>query len=197
MKVLPEDKIPQWYTDQIKEGAKLENRTFWFGFYAALEEPVYVRSPLELTGWVNGPYTGLDGWSFLPSSLDPSIAPEGKHLLCCGVVADATLYQDKELLNEKFDELDQEMDQLFPTLKEHVIWKHRHTVLTYNIWQRPGLVGMFRPRNKVPAVEGLWLAGDTYRSRMIGIDRSARSAMTVSEEILGKRLAEFENSWHY
>lgn len=195
--VLPEEKIPGWYVDQIKYGSKLENRTFWLGFYAALDEPVYAESPRELTGWVDGPYTGLDGWSYLPSALDPEVAPEGKHLLCCGVVADPINSQSREWLDEKFDQLDKEMDHFFPDLKDKVLWKKRHKVLNYNIWQRPGLVGVYRPANKVPAVDGLWVAGDTYRSRMIGIDRSARSAITVAEGILGERLEGFEETWRY
>jgi phytoene dehydrogenase-like protein len=197
LKVLPEEEMPKWYVDQIKEGAKLENRTFWFGFYAALEAPVFTQSPLELTGWVKGPVTGLDGWSFLPSALDPSVAPPGKHLLCCGIVTDPLQSQNKAWLAEKFDQLDAEMDIFFPDLKDKLIWRKRHKVLTYNIWQRPGLVGIYRPSNKVPAVEGLWVAGDTYRSRMIGIDRSARSAITVAEGILGERLPVFEQTWRY
>jgi hypothetical protein len=197
LSLLPEERIPKWYVDQIKEGAKLENRTFWFGFYAALEEPVYAESPRELTGWVNGPVTGLDGWSYMPSALDPTTAPEGKELLCCGIVTDPRLSQNRQLLNQRFDELDDEMDILFPDLKDRVIWKKRHKVLNYNTWQRPGLVGMYRPANKVPAVEGLWMAGDTYRSRMIGIDRSARSAITVAEGILGRRLEVFAETWRY
>lgn len=197
LSILPEADMPGWYVDQIREGARIENRTFWFGFYAALEEPVFAQSPRELTGWVKGPHTGMDGWSFLPSALDPSVAPPGKHLLCCGVVADPSLSQNKALLNRKFDELDQEMDHFFPDLKKHLIWKKRHKVLTYNIWQRPGLVGVYRPANKVPAVDGLWVAGDTYRSRMIGIDRAARSGLTVAEGILGRRIPDFADTWRY
>jgi phytoene dehydrogenase-like protein len=197
LSALPEHHLPPWYVDQIREGAKLENRTFWFGFYAALTEPVYTRSPLELTGWVNGPVTGLDGWSYLPSALDPTTAPEGRHLLCCGIVTDPRLSRDREALSRRFDELDAEMDIFFPDLKDKLVWKKRHKVLTYNTWQRPGLVGVFRPSNKVPGLDGLWVAGDTYRSRMIGIDRSARSAITVAEGILGSRLAAFDGTWRY
>lgn len=197
LSVLPEADIPKWYVNQIKEGARLENRTFWIGFYAALEEAVFAHSPLELAGWMKGPYTGLDGWSFLPSALDPSVAPKGKHLLCCGVLADPRHSRDKEWLNQKFAQLDQEMELFFPELPKHIIWKKQHKVLTYNIWQRPGLVGVYRPANKVPAVDGLWVAGDTYRSRMIGIDRTARSAITVSEGILGRRIPYFRDTWRY
>lgn len=197
LKVLPEDKLPPWYVDQIKECSKLSNRTFWIGFYAALEEPVFAQSPLELTGWMRGPFTGLDGWSFLPSALDPSVAPPGKHLLCCGVVADPVHAHDKAWLDEKFDALDKEMQLFFPQLDKVTIWKQRHKVLNYNIWQKPGLVGVYRPANKVPAADGLWVAGDTYRSRMIGIDRSARSAITVAEGVLGSRIPAFADTWRY
>ena len=161
LKVLPENDMPKWYVAQIREGSKLENRTFWLGIYAALDAPVYARSPRELTGWVNGPFTGLDGWSYMPSALDPSVAPEGKHLLCCGVVADPLNSRDPSWVNTKFDQLEQEMYQLLPDLKSHVLWMKRHRVLNYNIWQRPGLVGIYRPANKVPAVDGLWVVGDT------------------------------------
>jgi hypothetical protein len=118
-------------------------------------------------------------------------------LLCCGVVANPIHARDKAWLEQKFEELDREMALFFPKLPQVTLWKQRHKVLNYNIWQRPGLVGMYRPANKVPAVEGLWVAGDTYRSRMIGIDRSARSAITVAEGILGHRIPEFENTWRY
>jgi phytoene dehydrogenase-like protein len=197
LKVLPENDMPKWYVAQIREGSKLENRTFWLGIYAALDAPVYARSPRELTGWVNGPFTGLDGWSYMPSALDPSVAPEGKHLLCCGVVADPLNSRDPSWVNTKFDQLEEEMYQLLPDLKSHVLWMKRHRVLNYNIWQRPGLVGIYRPANKVPAVDGLWVVGDTYRSRMIGIDRSARSAMTVAEGVLERRLPAFGDTWRY
>lgn len=133
----------------------------------------------------------------MPSALDPSVAPEGKHLLCCGVVADPLNSRDPSWVNTKFDQLEQEMYQLLPDLKSHVLWMKRHRVLNYNIWQRPGLVGIYRPANKVPAVDGLWVVGDTYRSRMIGIDRSARSAITVAEGVLGRRLPAFADTWRY
>jgi phytoene dehydrogenase-like protein len=197
LEVLPEEHLPEWYVGQIKYLARDENRSTWFGYYAALEEPVYISSPLELAAWMEGPVTGLAGFAFLPSTLDAEVAPDGKHLICCGVTAAPWQIADNKWLRKKFKEFDEEMDLLYPQLKKKLIWKKRNVVWNYNVIQKPGLVGMHRPDNKVPNINGLWLAGDTCRSRQIGTDRSARSAITVAEGILGARIPEFKNSWHY
>lgn len=197
LNIIPEEHLPVWYAGQIKNMSKIENRTCWFGFYAALDAPVYISSELELSGWLNGPVTGMAGFAFMPSTLDAEMAPPGKHIICCGITADPVMAINKVWLKKKFEEFDQEMDILYPNLKKHLIWKKRNLVLDYNVIQKPGLVGAHRPDNKVPNIEGLWLAGDTVRSRQIGVDRAARCAMTVVEGVLGHRIPEFKDSWHY
>ena len=46
-----------------------------------------------------------------------------------------------------------------------------------------------RPHNEDPEVEGLVLAGDTYRNRSVSLDRAARSGLTATEIVLGRRVA--------
>jgi hypothetical protein len=55
---------------------------------------------------------------------------------------------------------------------------------------------VFRPDYTAPGVEGLWFASETFRSRGIGVDRAARAGLTCVEQILGKRIPEFKESWH-
>jgi hypothetical protein len=63
--------------------------------------------------------------------------------------------------------------------------------------QKPNLVGRFRPHWRAPNVEGLYFASDTFRSRGVGVDRSARAALTVVEDYLGRRLPTFGDGWRY
>ena len=62
---------------------------------------------------------------------------------------------------------------------------------------KPYLVGQYRPDWKVPSVDGLYFASETFKSRMIGTDRAARAALTVVEDYLGRRLWPIEESWRY
>jgi len=75
----------------------------------------------------------------------------------------------------------------------------RHLVYepSFGVIQKPGLVGVYRPHWRAPNVEGLYFASETFRSRGIGVDRAARAGLTVVEDILGKRLSGFEESWRY
>jgi hypothetical protein len=63
--------------------------------------------------------------------------------------------------------------------------------------QKPCLVGRYRPHWRAPNVDGLYFASETFRSRGIGVDRAARAGLTVVEDILGRRLAGFEETWRY
>ena len=67
----------------------------------------------------------------------------------------------------------------------------------FGIAHKPGLVGTFRPHWRAPGVEGLYFASETFRSRGVGVDRSARAALTTAEDVLGRRLPGFESTWRY
>ena len=84
--VMEPDVLPSWYADQIMNMARPENKACWIGFYAASDEPVYALSEKELTAWFKAPRTGFAGFSFSCSFMDPSVAPDGKHLFVCGGV---------------------------------------------------------------------------------------------------------------
>ena len=61
------------------------------------------------------------------------------------------------------------------------LWKKPHTVTTYGVICKPGMVGAARPDTRVRGVEGLWLTGDTIRARGIGIDKAARAGISTAE----------------
>ena len=68
---------------------------------------------------------------------------------------------------------------------------------SYNVIQKPMLVGKYRPRWRAPNVEGLFFASETFRSRGVGVDRASRAGLTVVEDYLGRRLPGFEETWRY
>jgi len=90
------------------------------------------------------------------------------------------------------------MEEMFPKLRT-ALWKRWHVVLDppFGILGKPGLSGGNRPGNRAPNVEGLYFAGDTYKSRGIGMDRAARSALTCVDMILGDRVEGLEHTWRY
>ena len=81
--------------------------------------------------------------------------------------------------------------------RKHALWKKPHLVTTYGVISKPGLVGAVRPDALVRGVEGLWLTGDTTRSRGIGIDKAARTGITAAEAVLGTRLPFFADTVRY
>ncbi|MFC1823722.1 phytoene desaturase family protein [Thermodesulfobacteriota bacterium] len=196
--VIDPSALPNWYVNQIKLMARDENKTCWTGFYAGTEEPVYALSEKELTGWFNAPRTGLAGFGFNISSLDPSAAPDGKSLFVCGCISSAENLRNRAWLSKTVRDFEKDMEEMFPKLKQ-ALWKRWHLILDppYTILGKPGLSGGNRPDNKAPNIEGLYFAGDTYKSRGIGMDRAARAALTCAELILGKRLEGLENTWRY
>ena len=62
---------------------------------------------------------------------------------------------------------------------------------------KPGMVGAARPDMRVRGIEGLWLTGDTIRARGIGIDKAARTGISTTEAMLGKRLPAFADTIRY
>ncbi len=196
--VLYPEVLPSWYVNQVRLMALEENKTCWMGFYAGSKEPVYAMSERELTGWFQAPRTGLAGFGFNISSLDPTAAPDGKALFVCGGICSPEQLKNRAWMGKTFPLFEQEMEEMFPGLK-HALWKRRHIILDppYTILGKPGLSGGNRPDNKAPNIEGLYFAGDTYKSRGIGMDRAARSALTCAEMILGERISGLEKTWRY
>lgn len=196
--VVPESHLPDWYTAQIRHIAQDKFRVAWLGLYLATDEPVHMYDPKELSTWVHDPVAGLPGFFFTQSNMDPTCAPDGKHLHVMGGVIPGEKGRDQEYVRETFDKFEAGMGVMYPALKNPV-WRRRHLVFNppFGVLPKPGLVGMYRPNWKAPNVEGLYFASESFKSRGIGVDRAARAALTCVEHYLGKRLPGFEESWRY
>ena len=192
--VIPESKMPLWYVEKIK---RLKGHPdCFFGFYAAVTKPMMARTT---NGWLKAPRTGLPGWSLEPSAYDPGLAPEGQHLVTFGTsVADRVDWlQDRQWLKQKMAEFEADMEEFYPDLKTHCLWKKWYVVEDFALLEKPGYVGSHRPDITVPNVKGLYCASDTFRTRGIGVDASARAAITAVERALGYKIPDFEKTFHY
>ncbi len=194
--LLPGGSIPEWYADLVRRLCEPQARGSWIGFYAGLPEPAFVYSERELAAWFATPRTGLPGFGYIHSALDPGTAPEGEHLFVCGVACDLPAVADRSHLDRLMRDFEADIDDMYPAVR-HARWKVRHVIDNFGLKARPGLVGALRPHNVVPGVEGLVVAGDTYRGRSVGIDRAARTGLTAAELVLGRRVSGLEGTWRY
>lgn len=194
--LLPREHVPGWYLDLIERLTTTDARGSWIGFYAGLREPAYAFTERELAAWFATPRTGLPGFGYLHSALDPVTAPEGEHLFVCGIACDLAAVQDRMKLARLMSDFEADMDEMYPALRSSQ-WRVRHVITNFGLKARPGLVGAMRPQNEVPGVAGLFCGGDTFRSRSVGIDRAARSGLTCAELVLGRRVEGLENTWRY
>jgi phytoene dehydrogenase-like protein len=199
LNVVPEKHLPDWYATKIKTLAQDEYKVCWLGYYVASHEPIFTGlDPTELDIWFDSPHSRLPGWAFLATGYDPGVAPPGVHLYNCGFAYQGA--KSKEWIEEKFALIEKDLEAFYPTTftKKNMIWKRRHVVQqpAFGVFQKPALVGIFRPDYTAPGLEGLWFASETFRSRGIGVDRAARAGLTCVEQIMGKRIPEFADSWH-
>lgn len=198
LKVVPARTLPDWITAKVELLARDEFKTCWLGYYAATKEPICVNTPEELASWSHAPYSKLPGFSYLMTALDPTTAPPGVHLFTCGFTFQGG--KSKEWIDNMYKQTDKDLAAMFPGWNsDNLIWVKKHLVYDppFGVINKPGLVGNNRPDNEVPNVQGLYLAGETYRSRGVGIDAAARSALTVVERIMGNRISFFNGTWRY
>ena len=120
--------------------------------------------------------------------MDPTLAPSGKQLVIAGTVAPPGA--SKKLCDAIIDQVDKKVNQLFPDIKNTIMWKIRSTAddttgLT-NHWsgaciglgQIPGQVGVSRPSHETP-IKNLWMVGADVGSRGIGTEMASGSALNL------------------
>lgn len=189
--------LPFNLLERVKMLADNRNKACWLGYWIAAKEPVVGMSEREMASFQSTPRTGLGGFTLNFTGYDPTVSPEGEYLTCAGVAFDAAEhYADRDWLNRKFAELWLDIEEMMPAAKG-ALWKKSHLVTTYGVINKPGLVGAVRPDARVREIDGLYLTGDTTRSRGIGIDKAARSGISATEALLGERLDEFSDTVRY
>jgi protoporphyrinogen oxidase len=196
-RLFDEGVLPWNLLQRIKMLANNRNKACWIGYWIAAKEPVIAMSEREMASFQATPRTGLGGFTLNFTGYDPAVSPPGEYLTCVGAAFDATQhYGDKAWLDRKFHDFWLDIEEMMPAAKG-ALWKKPHLVTTYGVINKPGLVGAVRPDAEVREIEGLWLTGDTTRSRGIGIDKAARSGITTAEGVLGRRLPEFADTIRY
>lgn len=194
--LLPTETVPAWYVELITRMTSEDARGSWIGFYAGLPEPAYTFTERELAAWFATPRTGLPGFGYTHSALDPGAAPDGESLFVCGIACDLGEVSDRRRLDRLMRDFEADMEEMYPALRGST-FRVRHVITNFGLKARPGLVGAMRPHNVVPGVEGLFCGGDTFRSRSVGIDRAARSGLTCAELVLGHRIEGLASTWRY
>lgn len=189
--------LPHNLLQRIRMLAGNRNRACWLGYWIAAKEPVIAMSEREMASFQATPRTGLGGFTLNFTGYDPDVSPPGEYLTCVGAAFDATQhYGDKAWLDRKFHEFRLDIEDMMPQAKG-ALWTKKHLVTTYGVINRPGLVGAVRPDTRVREIDGLFLTGDTVRSRGIGIDKAARTGITTAEAVLGDRLPFFADTVRY
>ncbi len=198
LKVVPEQDLPDWYVAQIKHLSRVEFRATWLGVYLATKEPIHALDPRELATWLHTPSLPHAGFFFNMTAMDPSVSPDGTQLYVAGLDIPGEKVLDVKWMLATQERFEADLAIMYPGL-EHAYWRRRHLVHEpgLGVIQKPNLVGRFRPHWRAPNVEGLYFASDTFRSRGVGVDRAARAALTVVEDVLGRRLATFGDGWRY
>ncbi len=198
LKVVPEQDLPDWYVAQIRHISRIEFRATWLGVYLATEEPVHALDPRELATWLETPNLPHAGFFFNQTAMDPSTAPDGRHLYVGGLDIPGEKVRDVKWMLHAMEQFEKDLAVMYPGLGS-AYWRRRHLVHEpgLGVIQKPMLVGHFRPHWRAPNVEGLYFASDTFLSRGVGVDRAARAGLTCVEDYLGRRLATFGDGWRY
>ncbi len=133
----------------------------------------------------------------VPSTADPSLAPPGCQLALAGAPTSPKLDNPEEAnaaCEEVLDKIEYTMQQLYPDIEKHVVWKLRtNTQYNANISGRKtgeviGLaqnrfqVGKNRPKNKTP-LENFYLVGSDVGGRGVGTEMAADSALILWREL--------------
>ncbi|MHB1468327.1 MAG: phytoene desaturase family protein [Solirubrobacteraceae bacterium] len=196
-RLFDEGVLPWGLLQRIRLLANNRNKACWLGYWIAAKEPVIASSEREMASFARSPRTGLGGFTLNFTGYDPGVSPPGEYLTCVGAAFDASAhYGKRSWIERKFHELWLDIEEMLPASRG-ALWKKPHLVTTYGVVNKPGLVGAVRPDARVREIDGLWLTGDTTRSRGIGIDKAARTGITASEGVLGARLPFFVDTVRY
>ena len=196
-KLFAEHVLPFDLLGRIRYLADNRNRACWLGYWIAAREPVIAMTEREMASFLSTPRCGLPGFTLNFTGYDPGVSPSGEYLTCVGASFDATRhYGDQAWYRRKYAELWADIEQMMPAARG-ALWTKPHTVTTYGVVCKPGMVGAMRPDTRVRGIEGLWLTGDTVRARGIGIDKAARAGISTVEALLGRRLPAFADTVRY
>jgi len=128
------------------------------------------------------------GWFIQMTNLAPNQTPPGTHLFIFAPMVTYEETKDKEKVRYYLEEVERQVNSLFPDFKENVIWKLTGVQRIIDaVIKTPGKAGDQRPGPKAPGVEGLYFCGDSaYHTGGLGVGAAANSAKHCVEAILKK-----------
>jgi phytoene dehydrogenase-like protein len=146
------------------------------GYYKKLERG---EVPAEITLWLTS-----------PTNLIPSLAPDGKQLLCC--MTPVPYWPDTDW-KPWVDAFLKTIERFLPDLRQHTLWKRTVTPENIRLWsgkegtciglaQRVGQSGRDRPSMRSP-IEGLYFVGVDVGTGAVGVELAAKSALLCAEEV--------------
>jgi len=129
----------------------------------------------------------------VPSAADPSLAPAGCQLVLAGSLAPPGLEEPEQagaMCGEMLDRIENTMQDLYPGIEDHVVWKirtdtryiaeisGRWTGEVIGVAQNRHQVGRKRPSSATP-VEGLYLVGADAGGRGVGTEMAVDSGLNL------------------
>ena len=199
LQVVPEWELPDWYAGQIKYLAQDHYRIAWLGLYLAVDEPVPILDRLELSTWLHSPDRADLGLLLRADGTRPDDRARGQVPL--------RLRRDHPRRARQRRALHQpEVRRVRARHRRHVPGPREADLAPPPPRLRAVVRGdpEARPRRHVPAaLAGAERRRPLLRERDVPQPRASASTaprapgLTVVEDILGKQLPGFEETWRY
>ena len=133
---------------------------------------------------IRGSILGIDVplWVKFQSHIDPSIAPEGKHICTWAMLFPLGQPPSKEAAEETEAQIKRIMDEVLPGAAAKVVHERRHVMPVVNgNMLIPGQSYTHRPGIACPDVRDLYLIGDTTQGEGCSGDIAFSSAMKLAD----------------
>jgi prolycopene isomerase len=126
----------------------------------------------------------------IQSYIEPSCAPDGKHLFTAYLPLTEEESRNRELVAKVVRAVPDFLESIYPGFKDCMEW-----ALYPACWKLEGVAksvtqaGSLKPEVKAPGVEGLYFAGDTSRGYGVAMDCACCSGIICASEITGNDYA--------
>ncbi len=123
----------------------------------------------------------------IQSYIEPSCAPEGKHLLTAYLPVTEKESLDRDLVAKVVEAVPDFFESIYPGFKQSIDWE-----LYPVCWKLEGVAksvsqaGSMKPDVRAPGVEGLYFAGDTARGYGVAMDCACSSGILCAAAITGE-----------
>ncbi len=123
----------------------------------------------------------------IQSYVEPTCAPEGKHLFSAYLPLTEEESRDRELVMKVVRAVPEFLEGVYPGFRECIEWE-LYTVCTRleGVAKSVTQAGSLKPDVVVPGVEGLYLAGDTARGYGVAMDCACSSGILCAQAVTGR-----------